>query len=178
MKIAIHQPNFFPYYPFFQKMQEVDIFVILTNCQFEKNGFQNRFKYNDRWFTMKVNKGLKPIEDKIYVDYKKDWKLIKNNFKNIEIFDDCISSSLPKTNIEIIKIIKDKLNIKCEIVFDYKTELKSSHRLVDICKKYNAKKYLSGLSGKKYLDINLFGDIKVLFQDESKMIKKPILDII
>ena len=39
MKIAIHQPNFFPWYPFFEKIKNCDIFIILTHCQFEKNGF-------------------------------------------------------------------------------------------------------------------------------------------
>ena len=43
MKIAIHQPNFLPWYPFFQKIKEVDKFIILGNCQFEKNGFQNPY---------------------------------------------------------------------------------------------------------------------------------------
>ena len=58
MKIAIHQPNFMPWYPFFQKVESADIFVILSNCQFEKNNFQNRFNIDDRWYTMSTNKGL------------------------------------------------------------------------------------------------------------------------
>ena len=43
MTITIHQPNFMPWYPFFEKIQQADIFVLLGHCQFEKNGFQNRF---------------------------------------------------------------------------------------------------------------------------------------
>ena len=40
MRISIHQPNFVPWYPFFQKIQQCDKFIILTHCQFEKNGYQ------------------------------------------------------------------------------------------------------------------------------------------
>ena len=70
MRVSIHQPNFVPWYPFFQKIKEVDIFVILKECQFEKNGYQNRFNFNDKWYTMSVKKGLEPIRDKVYIDPK------------------------------------------------------------------------------------------------------------
>ena len=54
MKISIHQPNFVPWYPFFQKIQQCDKFIILTHCQFEKNGYQNRFNFNDKgWVTLR-----------------------------------------------------------------------------------------------------------------------------
>ena len=58
MVISIHQPNFFPWYPFFQKMEMSDKFIILSNCQFEKNGFQNRFNLDSNWHTMSTFKGL------------------------------------------------------------------------------------------------------------------------
>ena len=80
MKIAIHQPNFLPWYPFFQKIKEVDKFIILGNCQFEKNGFQNRFNLNDKWHTMSIKKGLDPINTKTYLNPLKDWNKIKLNF--------------------------------------------------------------------------------------------------
>ena len=68
MKISIHQPNFVPWYPFFQKIKEADIFIILSNCQFEKNNYQNRFNIIDQWYTMRTKKGLDLIKNKVYVD--------------------------------------------------------------------------------------------------------------
>ncbi len=56
MIISIHQPNFMPWNPFFEKIQQSDMFVCLTQCQFEKNGYQNRFNFNDKWYTMSVKK--------------------------------------------------------------------------------------------------------------------------
>ena len=184
MIVTIHQPNFFPYYPFFQKMEDANIFVILKHCQFEKNNFQNRFNKDDKWYTMSVNKGLDPIWTKTYLNPEKDWMRIKNmlpEYKNVlKIFDDCVDENLSRMNSNIIFRIRDILNIDTEIVFDYHTELKGTERLVDICLRNEATTYISGISGSKYLDLSQFdkNGIRVVFQDESKMIKKPIIDIL
>ena len=86
MIVTIHQPNFVPWYPYFQKIQQADVFVLLGHCQFEKNGYQNRFYLKDKWNTLSVKKGLDPILEKYYVDPLKDWNTIKNRlfeYKNI-----------------------------------------------------------------------------------------------
>ena len=184
MIVTIHQPNFMPWYPYFQKMQQADIFVILENCQFEKNGFQNRFNKNNNWYTMSTTRKLIPINEKPYLNHEKDWLRIKAKlpeyFKILNQFDDCICNNLANTNIDIIKKIKNLLKIDTKIVLDYPTEFRSTERLVDICKKNNATTYLSGISGKKYLDIDLFKKekIEVIFQKEEDMIKKSILEIL
>ena len=169
MRIAIHQPNFLPWWPFFQKIKEVDRFVILKECQFEKNNYQNRFNLNDKWHTMSVNKGLEPIKNKFYLNPEKDWNKIKVNLEEytgiLDFFDDCISENLFETNACIIREICSILNIDTEIVFDYSTELKSTDRLVDLCKYYGATEYLSGSGGaKEYLDLSIFEDINIEFQ--------------
>ena len=89
MKIAIHQPNFLPWYPFFQKIESVDRFVILVHCQFEKNNFQNRFNLNEKWHTMSVKKGLELINKKLYISPEKDWNKIKINLSE---YDDVLSN--------------------------------------------------------------------------------------
>jgi hypothetical protein len=40
--IAIHQPQFMPWLGYFDKMGQVDAFVLLDNVQYKKNEFQNR----------------------------------------------------------------------------------------------------------------------------------------
>ena len=79
MILAIHQPNFFPWWPYFEKIEQADMFVFLTHCQFEKNGYQNRFNHNDNWYTMSVKRGMKPISEKEYLNPIKDWDRIKSN---------------------------------------------------------------------------------------------------
>jgi len=50
--------------------------------------------------------------------------------------------------------------------------------LVDICKYYNATKYLSGPSGKNYLDFSLFEkeNIEVEIQDQTNIPKISALE--
>ena len=182
MKISIHQPNFFPWYPFFQKISSVDKFVILTHCQFEKNGYQNRFNFNDNWYTMSVKKGLEPIKDKIYLNPKNDWDRIKSKlpeYKSIlNEFDECIFDVLEKTNIFIINRLCEMLNITTEIVIDYPTELKSTHRLIDICNKQNANEYISGIGAKDYLDEKLFKENGINISYQKDMEFKHILEVL
>ncbi len=183
MIITIHQPNFFPWHPFFQKMEQSDIFVVLQHCQFEKNGFQNRFNKDSKWYTMSTRNGLIPIINKEYINYKNDWEKIKINLKDykfLDIFDNCFSNSLAESNINIIKKIAEILDIKSKIESDFPTKMTGTDRLVEICKKYEGLTYLSGISGKKYLEQEKFkhAGIELRFQDDSDFIKKPIIDII
>jgi len=69
---------------------------------------------------------------------------------------------------------------KTNILNDYKTSFKGTQRLVDICLHYGANEYLSGVSGRHYLDVSLFRHhgIKVIFQDEKDMIKQPLVNIL
>ena len=50
----------------------------------------------------------------------------------------------------------DMLNIDTKLKIDYPTELTSTERLVDICVKYGATTYLSGIGAKEYLNESLF----------------------
>lgn len=125
---------------------------------------------NDRWHTMSVNKGLDKIYQKKYVNHKTDWIKIKSNLKDYEKvlskFDSCICDDLDLTNINIIVRIASEIGIKTIIDYDYHTNLTGTDRLVDICKTYKASSYLSGSSGKKYLELDKFeqNGIRVLFQ--------------
>ena len=176
MIVTIHQPNFFPWWPFFEKIQQADVYVCLTHCQFEKNGYQNRFNFNDTWYTMSVNKGLEPIRDKVYIDPKKNWDRIKNSlpkYKSVlNELDKCVGESLSATNFCMISNLCDMLDIDTLLEVDYSTPLKSTNRLVDICVQYGAKKYLSGIGGKDYLNESLFKKegIDVIYQET----KKPV----
>ena len=184
MICSIHQPNFFPYYPFFQKIQQSDLFIILTHCQFEKNNYQNRFNIDNKWYTMRVSKHIELIKDKKYLNPIEDWAAIKRKLpKYIEVlnlFDECISEQLSDTNIAIIKKICNLLNITTKIEMDYETNLKSTERLVDLCKHYDADTYFSGISGANYLDLDKFYDIDVpvVFPNLEMTIKKPVLEIL
>jgi len=172
MIVTIHQPNFVPWYPFFQKIEQADVFVVLGHCQFEKNGFQNRFQLDQKWYTLSVHKGLEPIREKKYVNPKRDWENIKRTLPKyrdiLSEMDYCITDNLFDTNFSIIKHMVQKLGIKTRIEEDYITDLKSTDRLVDICKKFGATTYLAGQGGLDYLDDSLFKNqnIEVIYQKD------------
>lgn len=171
MTVTIHQPNFLPWYPFFQKIQQADVFILLGHCQFEKGGYQNRFQLNGLWNTMSTNSGKHNIVDKSYINYQRDWSKIKTNLSNyrsiLDELDYCISDNLYETNKTIIKHFLNKLQIHTKFVEDVPTELTSSERLLMLCKKVGATKYLAGQGGKDYLDETLFSreGIEVIYQD-------------
>ena len=56
MIVSIHQPQFFPWFGYFDKIQQSDCFVILDTVQFKKNEFQNRNKVKTsqgwQWLTV------------------------------------------------------------------------------------------------------------------------------
>ena len=178
MTVSIHQPNFVPWKPFFDKIAQSDLFVILGHCQFEKNNYQNRFKVGDKWHTMSVASGNIPIVEKRYLNPQKDWKRITDRFYNLNEFNDLISHDLWRTNCGIIVRACHHLKIKTPIRYDGPTDLKGTERLVDICVKHGATKYLSGQSGRKYLDLELFKtyNIEVIFQDN--LDRRPLVEMI
>lgn len=133
MRVGIHQPNFFPHFGFFYKMSMCDKFVILSEVQFEKNGYQNRYflQGKQKWVTMPVNGGLEPIFKKSYTN----------------------SVHLETLNLSIINNLKDILSINCEIVKDVVSNNRSTQRLIDNLNHYGATAYVTSPSAKnKYLD--------------------------
>lgn len=168
--IAAHQPNFLPNLGFFYKMQQADNFVLITNIQFEKHeGWQQRNKIpgvnNDIWLTVPVlgsqNQRLKEVkinnQSNWFRKHKKTFQL--NYAKSIEselmheineIYDSN-SERLVDISIQFIKLIKNILNIKTELIIDEEVCGDKHELLINICKKYKGNIYLSGNGAKNYM---------------------------
>lgn len=167
MKIAIHQPEHFPYMGFFCKMKEADVFVILDDVQYKKNNWQNRNKFLNKnkveeYFGVQVEKDAtkKLIKDVNIVKgpwENKNIKKIKQNF-NIDLTEIYNCKKLIDINMKSIIWGREKLNITTPLVYSSNFEIKSkgSQRLVDICQELKATEYISGEGGKDYLDEKIF----------------------
>ena len=186
--ISIHQPVYLPWLGFFKKILESEIFVILDDVQYEKNGWHNRNKIKtkdgDMWLTVPVHAKNNIKLNQILIDnnsiwFKKHSKSIFINYKKANFFQQFWNDfeliyekkcdRLIDLNLEIINLFLKKLDIKTRIVFSSELNiLKSgSNRILEICKQLNADTYLSGNLGSNYLQIQDFKDnkIDVLFQN-------------
>jgi len=193
-KVTIHQPEFLPYYGFWHKVAQADILVILDNVPYRKNYFQNRNRIiakNEegwQWITVPVKGGSEPIQEK-EIDSKL-WnharkKMIRTlrqvygkyeGFKIhgprlIEILETdtaYLIDFLVELNMALIEYLdKAIFGKELNIVFasDLKARGSKSELILNICKEVEATKYISGQSGKDYLDTFAFkrAGIEVMF---------------
>lgn len=186
--ITIHQSQYLPWLPYFDKILRSDIFVILDDVQFQKNGIQNRnqIKTPDgpMWLTVPVKhefgqfiKEVRVVDQQFIKKHLKSFTSYYSKtpyFKNI--FDELCSiytlsqrMYLHKLNIALIKFILNKLETKVKIIESstIKKEGKASDLILSICKKLGAKTYISGQGGHNYLNLPNFENsgIKVIFQN-------------
>jgi len=176
--VMIRQPGYMPNLGFFKKIQSCDIFVFLDDAQFTKDGFdnRNRIKSSDgvAWITVPL---ARPVFGKkmneVLISYETDWQSIHcnqiyQNYKSAPFFFSywpdiekiltCKHKKLIDLNFQLIKYFNHTLGITTKtiksselVVTQTKTE-----RLIEICSKLNATCYISGITGKDYLDEKLF----------------------
>ncbi|MBI5326779.1 MAG: WbqC family protein [Deltaproteobacteria bacterium] len=188
MRIAIHQPQFMPWLGYFDKMDKVDVFVLLDNVQFKKNEFQNRNKIktanNWIWFTVPVNFSFGDTISGIRIDNRHDWQkkhlhAIQTNYGKAPFFKEHQPALeelykneytlLSPLNVYTINLIKTLFSIETKIVMASSIPNLSqdpTERLLDICRYFNADTYLAGAGGKGYMECERFKNagIKLLFQ--------------
>lgn len=138
MIIAIHQPNFIPWLSFFDKMNKADVFILMINAQFEKNGWQNRCEVFEKYWTKPVKSGLDLIKDKKYAD----------------------GASLREINQLWIFAIAKTLGIDTnKIHVDFETKKRGTERIIEICKRFDCDQYLTNPEATdKYLDEKVMND--------------------
>jgi len=190
MKIcSIHQPNFIPWLPYFDKIAKSDVFIFLDEVSYPKSGnsmgsWCNRVNIcmnnNDLWFSCPVVRehGAQIIKS-VKINYKKinfdKWLLTLRcaygRYANFEIILKIIEEVLNEKhifladfNISFIKKICNLLNRKS--IFFRQSDLKScalssNELLVDLCKQVGASHYLSGVGALDYMDSKKFSESQV-----------------
>jgi hypothetical protein len=177
--VAAHQPNFMPNLGFFYKMLKADVFVLITNIQFErKEGWQRKNRIiggnGDVWLTVPVFGSQNQRIRDVRIDNSKNWikkhkktlQLIYGKSEQKELLDSLLKlydtkwNRLADINIEIIKLLKDFLGIETKVFVDENIFGEKQELLVNICKKYGASKYLSGSGAKSYMTERYFIELK------------------
>ncbi len=181
MIVAIHQPNLFPWLGFFDKLAHADVFILMDNVQFTKRWFQNRVQVNGpngaQWLTVPVKtKGrydqlTRDVEINDEFSWKKEHlKTFATIYKRSPGFPKIMPQleqlyqqsfhKLVDLTIPGIKLMKKELGIRTELVLasDLPVSGSRSQLLCDMVLAIGGTTYLSGPSGKKYLDESVFAE--------------------
>lgn len=189
---AIHQPHFFPWLGYLNKMASVDKFIILDEAQLEKgsNMYRNKLSTNDgkeKYITVGYEKAgyLEKKYNEIKIDNTVNWQTVQknfiiNNYKKTQFFSEIWNKiehifenqyqNLDTLVEETIFIEKELFGIETEVIkqstLKYDREEKNNRLLITLCKDVFADCYLSGNGAKKYMDVDLFSQngIKVEYQ--------------
>lgn len=177
MNIAIHQPQYFPWLPYFLKIEESDLFVILDTVDFQKNGLQNRnlikTAQGAHWLTVPVRQqlGQKIVDVKIdtSTDWRrKHWQTLLQCYRKSGFFDlyeeelEALYArdwlSLNELNIEIISMMMGWMEIRTPLVRSSQMQATgaASDLVLKLCIEAGATRYLSGTGGKNYLEPDSF----------------------
>ncbi len=191
MIASIHQPHFFPWLGYFDKIDASDVFVILDNCRYKKQEYQNRNKIKTPkgplWVTVPVL--IKGHSDRnineIRIDNAEDWRkrhlnLLRANYREAPFFKDYFPEFerfymmkkweiLSDLNIEMLKWFMNLLGLT--------TPLKTAsemgeagvrtERNVNLCIAARGDVYLSGIGAKSYLEEEQFAraGLELRFQE-------------
>lgn len=180
---VIHQPEFIPWLGFFNKLNQGDIFVILDDVQFKKNHFENRNKIRCNnaqgwaWISIPVltkhKHGQKIKDVEISGRNNRRWKekilnTVCMSYRKTPYFEDVyelISVSINndcqkivEINIGLLMAILDYLGIEKTIYIQSRMGVTStkSRLIIDLVQATGASIYLSGQSGKTYLEQSKF----------------------
>jgi hypothetical protein len=185
-RITIHQPQYIPWVPYFDKILRCDEFVFLDNVQFQKNGLQNRNQIKGpqgvQWLTIPVKHSFGQLICETQIanrkELKKHLKTLEMNYKKAPCFDEVFalisdscestSSNLSDFCCEIIIKLLNYLGYEGQIVrnSDLGVEGKASNLVLNICQERESDIYISGQGGKNYLNLEKFinAGIQVEFQ--------------
>ena len=193
MKVAIHQPHYFPWLGYLSKMASVDNFILMDEVQLtdSSNMYRNQLitlngqiKYitipflKDNYKHISYNK----LEINKSVNWQKNHSnFIRENYYKSSYFDEIWNLisyifnkefiSLFDVAFETIIILKKIFNISTDIIFqsnlDYPKESKKNNLVLNLCIATKSDFYLSGKGGLKYMELDPFKDnhIEVCFQE-------------
>jgi hypothetical protein len=191
---AIHQPNFFPWIGYFDKIRQADYFIFLDAVAYPKSGsgsgsWCNRVKiqlaYQDHWFGLPIKKesGTQLIRDVQFANQEyqvgKLLKTLSQAYKKATHFTELMpliqdlltypQQNLADYNIHAITKIAAYLGLKT--TFIRQTELPhsahSTELLIELIQAVGAKTYLCGNGAGGYQEDALFNQqgIQLQYQD-------------
>lgn len=174
--VAIHQPNFFPWLGWFDKLARADVFVLLDDAEFSRGSWTNRSRVlvngQPVWMTAPVvgaSHGHQPICDTRINEAtpwrKKMVKTLENTYRRSPGFREAYpviaeavenpTDVLARYNEDAARAVADRLGLDAGRFVrssDFDVDLKGTDRLVALVKAVGGDAYLSGGGAGGYQD--------------------------
>ena len=190
MRVTIHQPEFAPWLGFFHKASLADSLILLNDVQFRKNYFQNRNRIRNArgtsWITVPVERSslsTKISEVRIAATTNPQWaqrigSTVTQAYHQASYFESIFAEfsthlmqagdSLVDVNIPLLRWMLHEFGQTCKVLLSSSLAVNStgSQRILDLCLAAGAETYVSGISGRDYLDLKEFerAGIRIEFQ--------------
>lgn len=165
MRVGIHQPHYLPWLRYFEKIARCDVFIVLDNIQYSKNGWQNRNKVKTAdgatLLTVPVHDALGESLDSVRIDdsqpwRKKHWRTIQQAYAKapyLSMYTDSLSSVyerpweyLNELNRHMLELFVKAIGIDTRIV--HASELNvpgvATERLINLIRTVGGNRYYSG----------------------------------
>lgn len=180
MIVSINQPAYLPWLGYFHRIAVSDVHIVLDHVQFEKNSFTNRNKIRTReawcWLTVPVSTAGKfghlPIREVGIANEKewaqKHWRTLRLNYAGAPFFDQHALffekiygrrwEKLAELTTEITHYLLEAFGISTKLCFSSQMKVlgKKDELVLNLCREFGAKVYLSGPLGRNYLREDLF----------------------
>jgi hypothetical protein len=189
MRLVGHQPEFIPWMGFFHKLTLGDLFMIVDHVQFKKKHFENRNRIRTPqgwiWLTVPVHTHGRFTQaiNQVAIDNGNPWrrkvlKSIELNYRQTPFFgaywpffEQVFSrewGKLADLNQVLIEGCLRFLGNDVKVVksSDLGVQGHGTELIVEMCQAVGAGTYVSGQSGKEYLDVGVVGGrgVRVVYQ--------------
>lgn len=193
MIVAIHQPNFFPWLGFFNKLSMADTFIILDNVQFPKKGgtWCNRVKLmcdgKSSWWTLPIHRSfhgtrvIREIEIKNGLSWReKSFRMLKAQYGRSPFFsslfpaiEELLQTSAPNLvefNMAAIRYLVKYIGLdhaKIVLASDLRGHGHATELLISLVNEVGGKAYLSGDGSSGYLQEEKFAEagLQLVYQN-------------
>lgn len=192
--LVISQPMLFPWVGMFEQIRLADIFVYYVDVQFSKGSFVNRVQIKTssgiKWLTVpllgvRLGQKIKEVE----VNYQKDWRhrhfeFLRQTYKAAPYKHDVMDlvstvyaekhPTIDALSRKSMDVVIDYFGLNHDLQSYLSSSLnlkgKSSQRVLDVVKHFQADEYVTGHGASNYLDHEIFeqNGVKVAYMNYLK----------
>lgn len=187
MRIAAHQPQYLPWLGHFDKMDRVDLFVLLDTVQYKKNEWQNRNRIRTaagwQWLTVPVHHRFPMTLREVRID-EGPWRRKHREALRLQharsphrdavlpVLDALLGQefdSLAALNARSVTLLAGLLGVRTPIILASALEGLPGgpdERLIALCRRFGCETYLAGAGGQAYMDLEAYhrAGVRVEFQ--------------